>query len=119
MGGAIDTLWPGSGEDTKKYVVKQSSDNLWSVANVVDPEIETADSTELVTEFSHHVSYNDLADFVDISIQVRAMVTSCSVRWGGSLFRIDTQLFSIQHANHYFVLCTHKLLQNSVLYFKC
>ncbi|XP_065885969.1 protein-associating with the carboxyl-terminal domain of ezrin-like [Dysidea avara] len=69
MGGAIDTLWPGSGEDTKKYVVKQSSDNLWSVANVVDPEIETADSTELVTEFSHHVSYDDLADFVDISIQ--------------------------------------------------
>jgi len=95
MGAAMDTLWPGgSGEDTKKYVVKQSSDNLWSIAYVIDAEIETADSTELVTEFSHYVSHDDLADFVDISIQVRGAVYFSSVllRWR-SLFRIFLTVF--------------------------
>jgi len=57
--------------DLKKYVIKQDSENLWSIANVVDPEIETADSEELITEFSHEVIHDDLADFVDISIQVK------------------------------------------------
>ena len=77
MGAGI--VWPGgSGEDTKKYIVKQSSDNLWSIANVIDSEIETADNTELVTEFSHHISHDDLADFVDISIQVRGESISYS-----------------------------------------
>ena len=70
--GIVGAVWSGgSSEDSRKYIVKQSSDNLWSVANVVDPEIETADNTELVTEFTHRVSHDDLADFVEISIQVR------------------------------------------------
>ena len=76
MGAAMGTLWPGGNDkDIKKYVVKQSSDSLWSIANVVDSEIETADNTELVTEFSHYVSHDDLADFVDISIQVRDTIS--------------------------------------------
>ena len=69
--GAVNSIIFGSEEDTRKYMVKQDSENLWSIANVVDPEIETADSEELITQFSHEVVHNDLADFVDISIQVR------------------------------------------------
>ena len=57
-------------EASKKYIVKQDSENLWSIANVVDPEIETADTEELITEFTHEIVHDDLADFVDISIQV-------------------------------------------------
>ena len=68
MGNAY-THWFGE-EVSKKYVVKQDGDNLWSVANVVDPEIETADSEELITEFTHDIVHDELADFVDISIQV-------------------------------------------------
>lgn len=71
--GAVTSYFSGE-EDSKKFVVKQSSDNIWSIANVVDPEIETADSQELITEFSHGVVHDDLADFVDISIQVRLVL---------------------------------------------
>ena len=60
---------------SKKYIVKQDSENLWSIANVVDPEIETANSEELITEFTHEIVHDDLADFVDISIQVRPIFT--------------------------------------------
>ena len=58
-------------EASKKYIVKQDSENLWSISNVVDPEIDTASSEELITEFSHEIVHDDLADFVDMSIQVR------------------------------------------------
>lgn len=69
--GAVNSIIFGDDEDTRKYMVKQDSENLWSVANVVDPEIETADSEELLTEFSHEIIHDELADFVDMSIQVR------------------------------------------------
>ena len=69
--GAVNSIIFGGEEDTRKYMVKQDSENLWSIANVIDPEIETADSEELITQFSHELVHDDLADFVDISIQVR------------------------------------------------
>ena len=77
--GAVNSIIFGSEEDTRKYMVKQDSENLWSIANVVDPEIETADSEELLTQFSHGIVHDDLADFVDISIQVRTIldIESC------------------------------------------
>lgn len=67
--GAVTSYFVGE-EDSKKYVVKQDSENLWSIINVVDPEIETADDQELITEFSHKIVHDELADFVDMSIQV-------------------------------------------------
>lgn len=76
--GAVNSIIFGSEEDTRKYMVKQDSENLWSIANVVDPEIETADSEEMITQFSHEVVHDDLADFVDISIQVR---TTLDMQW--------------------------------------
>ena len=81
--GAVTSYFIGE-EDSRKYMVKQDSENLWSIANVVDPEIETADSQELITEFSHEVVHDDLADFVDISIQVRLVISLAGLcTWRG------------------------------------
>lgn len=79
--GAVNSIIFGSEEDTRKYMVKQDSENLWSIANVVDPEIETADSEELLTQFSHEIVHDDLADFVDISIQVRTILDIAEILW--------------------------------------
>lgn len=79
--GAVNSIIFGSEEDTRKYMVKQDSENLWSIANVVDPEIETADSEELLTQFSHEIVHDDLADFADISIQVRAILDIAEILW--------------------------------------
>ena len=81
--GAVNSIIDifGSEEDTRKYMVKQDSENLWSIANVVDPEIETADSEELLTQFSHEIIHDDLADFVDISIQVRTILDIAEILW--------------------------------------
>lgn len=79
--GAVNSIIFGSEEDTRKYMVKQDGENLWSIANVVDPEIETADSEELLTQFSHEIVHDDLADFVDISIQVRTILDIAEILW--------------------------------------
>ena len=79
--GAVNSIIFGSEEDTRKYMVKQDGENLWSIANVVDPEIETADSEELLTQFSHEIIHDDLADFVDISIQVRTILDIAEILW--------------------------------------
>ena len=67
---AVNSIIFGSEEDTRKYVVKWGSENLWSISNVVDPEIETADSEELITQFSHEVVHDDLADFVRLNLHM-------------------------------------------------